>query len=121
MTAPMDPPGFPDPRQYPATDEGLRAALAALGDTPDAVASTLDRLGIRGRPGQCRTCPVALYLLDVTGADPFVIGDLAALRTPEGALLARCSIPEPVRTFIQRFDLCGAYPGLVDMAVTDAG
>jgi hypothetical protein len=118
MTAPMDPPGFPDPRQYPATNEGLREALKALGTTREQVASTLDRLGIRGRRGDCRTCPVALYLTDVTGGH--VLVDVLDVRLGSPADHVLVMLPTPVRDFIDRFDQ-DYYPGLVDMAVTHAG
>jgi hypothetical protein len=37
--------------------------LLELGDDPFAVAASLERLGIKGRRGACRTCPIARYLV----------------------------------------------------------
>lgn len=47
---------------YAPTHAGLRAALAALGDTPRAVEATLTAGGHRGVPGDCENCPIARYL-----------------------------------------------------------
>lgn len=47
---------------YPATADGLRAALDALGTTAEAVAATLEAGGWRGKRDDCETCPTAKYL-----------------------------------------------------------
>jgi hypothetical protein len=47
---------------YPATPDGLTAALNALGDTAAEVADTLARAGFSGRRGDEVSCPIARYL-----------------------------------------------------------
>lgn len=54
MTAPLPP--------VPVSPARVRALLAALGDTPEAVAATLLAGGHRGDPGSACGCPVAVYL-----------------------------------------------------------
>jgi hypothetical protein len=86
--------------------------MHALGRTPDAVATALSLAGITGEPEHPGRCPIARYLLDrdarLTGA---AIGsDVAHLDLPGGTVCA--SVPEPVSTFINMFDL-GRYPGLI--------
>jgi hypothetical protein len=46
--------------------------LVGLGTTADEVASSLGASGVRGTPRSNRTCPVALYLSAIMGADPRV-------------------------------------------------
>jgi hypothetical protein len=48
---------------YPFTEEGLTSALAALGTTPNAVATNLSAMGFRGCRDQESNCPIAHYLL----------------------------------------------------------
>ena len=47
---------------YPFTEEGVTAALDALGDMSEQVAESLKQRGIHGTRGQCATCPLANYL-----------------------------------------------------------
>ena len=87
--------------------------LSGLGVTPDQVASSLEDAGVRGTPRSNRTCPIALYLSAVMGADPRVrsvtVGHCSiviALVTPDlrpaGRLLVQ--LPKPVRHFVSAFD-----------------
>jgi hypothetical protein len=48
---------------HPFTEDGLTAALTALGTTPNAVATNLSAMGFRGCRDQESNCPVAHYLL----------------------------------------------------------
>ncbi len=48
--------------EYPFTDEGLTAALDALGNDGAEVAESLRRKGIEGIQHDCLHCPVAMYL-----------------------------------------------------------
>jgi hypothetical protein len=87
--------------------------LVGLGTTPDQVASSLEASGVRGTPRSNKTCPIALYLSAVMGADPRVrsvtVGHCSmviALATPDlrpaGRLLVQ--LPKPVRRFVSSFD-----------------
>jgi hypothetical protein len=87
--------------------------LVGLGTTPDEVASSLGAAGVRGTPRSNRTCPIALYLSAVMGADPRVrsvtVGHCSmviALATPDlrpaGRLVVQ--LPKPVRRFVSAFD-----------------
>ena len=98
------------------------ALLAALGQTPDQVAASLEQVGIAGVPRSNRGCAVALYLNAVLGTEPSVRGitvghcslliDLVqpADRRPAGRLLIQ--LPKPVRRFVAAFD-ARQYPGVV--------
>jgi len=50
--------------EYPFTEAGVTAALDALGDTSEAIAASLQRLGIHGHRGMCGSCPLAVYLIE---------------------------------------------------------
>jgi hypothetical protein len=87
--------------------------LVGLGTNADEVASSLEATGVRGTPRSNRTCPIALYLSAVMGADPRVrsitVGHCSmviALATPDlrpaGRLLVQ--LPKPVRRFVSAFD-----------------
>jgi hypothetical protein len=102
--------------------------LVGLGTTADEVASSLDASGVRGTPRSNRTCPVALYLSAVMGADPRVrsvtVGHCSmviALATPDlrpaGRLLVQ--LPKPVRRFVSAFDAL-KYPENVRRPSTPA-
>jgi NADH/NAD ratio-sensing transcriptional regulator Rex len=51
--------------RYPFTATGLSDAQAALGTTAEAVKRNLTAMGFKGHRGECHTCPVAMYLLNV--------------------------------------------------------
>jgi hypothetical protein len=86
--------------------------MHALGRTADAVAAALMAAGFTGThaPDQC---PVGRYLLsNEARLSGIAVGsDVALLDLPDGARVC-ASVPEPVSTFINMFDL-GRYPGLV--------
>lgn len=77
-----------------------RQALAALGDTPDAVAAELRRLGVKGRRRDAFGCPIAEYLrmLGLAG----MVGTWAVNGESLTAFPA-------VRDFILAFDRHGQY------------
>jgi hypothetical protein len=103
---------------YPATREGVSAALAALGDCTDRVADTLADAGHLGAPGESRDCPIAVYLHDVlTPRWPVSIGNATAAVYAGGARLD-VPLPGPVRRFVAAFDLDG-YPFLRPDDYTD--
>jgi hypothetical protein len=52
----------PTTSTYPATWEGLNAALTALGITAEQVAETLNAAGHSGQREDEATCPIAWYL-----------------------------------------------------------
>jgi hypothetical protein len=105
-------------RTYPATRAGVADALESLGTAPDLIAARLFRAGYLGEPGECRDCPVAVYLHDVLDPHwPVSIGEATATVYVNGARLD-VPLPGPVRRFIGAFDL-GDYrflhpPGYVD-------
>src|SRR4051812_45418450 len=102
MTAP---PLTTNTRTYPATREGVTAALTALGDTADRVANTLAGAGYLGSPGESQECPVAVYLRDVvTPTWRVSIGAASAYVFPHGKVVA-APLPFAVRVFVDAFDL----------------
>lgn len=104
--------------EYPFTDEGLRAALEALGGTGEVVAETLRRLGKRGNRRECADCPVARYLWDLwPDVTSVSVGEHDDIRVERVVVVAdslgyservgeRITAPEPpgVAQFIERFD-----------------
>lgn len=85
--------------------------LAALGSTADAVAETLRRLGITGRPRAVNHCPVANYLREHAGmAHPNVSPRAVTTRNEHVTY-----VPAPVAGFIRAFDL-GYFPDLITPA-----
>jgi hypothetical protein len=90
------------------------ALLAGLGDSPDEVAESLWKAGIRGVPRDNRTCAVALYVSAVMGSEPAIrsvsVGHCSIAVTvvkptdlrPAGRLLIQ--LPKPVRRFVAAFD-----------------
>lgn len=91
------------------TAADLTNMLAALGDTPDAVADQLRALGIKGGQSDYCGCPIANYLLQsgaytcVFVAPSEILADADMVQTPM-----------PIAAFIGRFDV-GDYPDLIDI------
>jgi hypothetical protein len=117
------------------TPDALTDALAALGDTPDAVAESLRTKRIVGTRVS-RSCPIAEYVrtvLDVPqGARVVAYADNITIRfAPHvrrdghpwfidnaASILAHVSTPPAVRDFIDRFDgLEGQPPMYTDLYV----
>ncbi len=100
----------------------IQGLLTDLGPSHRDVATTLQRVGIRGVPKNPEGCAVALYLGAVLGSDSRVqsvaVGSncLKASTTPStpfyfhGTMLV--PVPKPVGQFIAAFD-DGRYPELV--------
>jgi hypothetical protein len=99
---------------YPATVEGITAALEALGDTPDLVASNLLKGGFRGEVGECSRCPVALYLqAQFPGWLVYVGTDhLLATEVADADSLVSVDLPGAVVEFVDSFDRHGRYADL---------
>lgn len=57
------------------TEEKIKEALAALGDSPDAVAGVLRAKGIKGIRNDAKNCPVARYLQRETGVSDIFVGE----------------------------------------------
>ncbi len=114
---------MPEAISYPFSDEGVKAALAALGTTENAVATNLYSLGFRGVQGSESQDPLGRYLVasvkDAAHAEVIVeVGSngeaYAILRTPNREEVA-ADLPPHVRTFILRFD-DGKHPDLIEGA-----
>src|SRR6185369_4328853 len=106
---------MPTTSRYPATRDGLTAALAALGTTPAAVADTLTASGdYLGRRESAWRCPLALYLVDVLGLsvdDVAVFGDAVEITVTDGTVSV--DLPDAACAFVTDYD-SGAYPDLAD-------
>lgn len=106
---------------YAFSDDGLRQALVALGDSPEAVGRTLQAMGLRGRRHLCRVCPVAKYLLLVIeGADDIGVHDYKAFAfrtvveyTDVASEVASTELPVVVQAFVEDFD-DGRFPDLIE-------
>lgn len=107
---------------YPFTDDGVAAAIAALGTTENAVATNLYALGFRGERGSESRDPVARYLVasinDAAYAEVIVElgenGERYAIVTGAGGS-RMADLPPHVVTLVLRFD-DGKHPDLEEAA-----
>lgn len=95
------------------TGSALAVALAALGDTPPAVAASLAIAGVRGVPRSACRCAIALHLSALFPGHAFEVDNTRV--QIDG--LGRAVLPLPVQGFIIRFDR-GLYPGLIEATST---
>lgn len=83
--------------------------LESLGSTPEEVAETLRKAGVKGYRALDRDCPVARHLARLTD-EPWSVGrvyaDCLGLRDDYAYIL-----PDPVSVFTSKFD-AGEYPYL---------
>ena len=97
-------------------DTDLANAIAALGETPDEIAKALQKLGIKGEPGNQHSCPLANYLKPkIEGDDmlPDITEEYTAIRgLPEGTNVAKMKNPNHIQLFILRFD-AHQFPDLI--------
>lgn len=109
--------------EYPFTEEGVTAALDALGDDQFAVAAAFARLGIDGQQHRCGTCPTAVYLLGLWPLKTVdvdrsrVLAEMDEVRVVDGYTehdhwRVAVETPWPVADFIAAFD-AGHYPDLI--------
>jgi hypothetical protein len=91
--------------------------LDQLGTTPEGVAESLHRAGVRGDPFLVSRCPVARYLHAVVGAEPNV-GKIkvglykAVINGPRWWRPMTVGLPLQVRLFVLGFDR-GQFPQLL--------
>lgn len=89
---------------FPTADE-VTAALKSLGETSEQVALSLIQQGIKGRPGECATCPIAVFLERAFPGTWFLVGREFTTWTKEDSERAgQGHLPWPVANFIRRFD-----------------
>lgn len=81
-----------------------------VGKTPDQIAATVKRRGIKGRMGTTYGCPMAL-LLNGEGGGAHVIGRRFIVRR-SGKNIEKIRTPDNVAAFMRKFDI-GGYPDLV--------
>jgi hypothetical protein len=93
-----------------ATKERIEQLLRDLGDTEEAVAAKLTKLGCFGDRSSCRSCPVARYLTRATGIVWTVHTGCAIARLCD----LRVILPRPVNAFIDGFDVFDRWQHLVD-------
>lgn len=98
---------------YPATPDGLTAALTALGANAIEVAETLRRNGYVGIPSDESSCPVARYLHDaIPQADEVYAGvarpgeqvQHAAIRLANATGWVDIQMPKGPAAFVIAFD-----------------
>jgi hypothetical protein len=93
--------------------------LSQLGHDAGEVATSLELLGVRGRPKDSLECAMARYLSAVVVSDPCVRSLSVLLNTIQiqrSSGLRRTisiSLPEAVRQFVAAFD-ARCYPNLID-------
>lgn len=91
----------------------VTAALAELGDTPDAVADSLRAKGIKGaRRAEC-DCPVANYLRTLDGISEIEVSGTEVFLGPSIDQGIGIEMPVSVAGFVHHFDE-GVYLDLVD-------
>lgn len=93
------------------TPKPISQLLSALGDTPEAVARTLEAKGIKGSRKNPHSCPIARYLR----AEGWCVGvfqtiGYAKVPGSQGDMQS-FPLPTPVTAFIEQFD-SGLYPTL---------
>jgi hypothetical protein len=96
--------------------QNVATLLNQLGGTPEAVADSLHRAGVRGDPFLVARCPVAQYLHAVVGGESRVgrikVGLYnAVINTPHWWQPMTVALPSPVRLFVLGFDR-GLFPQL---------
>ena len=91
-----------------STDEELAALLASLGSSADEVADALYAAGVRGKPDDATCCPVANWLSEETGFEPYVEREGVCLYLDidinDEQPQLRAETPAAVAEFIRRFD-----------------
>lgn len=95
----------------PPTEEQLKKALEALGETPDAVAQALQQRGVRGVKGMARCCPVASYLTKEFPSIKTLGVTRAYVRVDVEGGEVYAFLPESVGVFVTHFDK-GKYDAL---------
>jgi hypothetical protein len=101
----------PSTTTYPATSEGLTAALSALGATAEQVAATLTTAGLTGQREDEATCPIAWYLRTVIPAADDVYAGVrrhdhlyAGIRLIDATGWVDIEMPTGPAAFINAFD-----------------
>lgn len=93
--------------------------LGSLGARTGSVAGDLDFLGVKGIPGQCRSCPIAnLLLQEVPGLTAVEVGAEEIhvwFRAGGETHLDHVDVPSLTQAFVLAFDH-GQYPGLREVA-----
>lgn len=103
------------------TSDELVALLGTLGSTADEIADKLEKLGIRGVPGEPSGCPIANWLKAEVADTYDVDVQNETVVVNEGV---ECATPSAVEGFIVRFDDrrylalidrfgAGAFPALI--------
>lgn len=90
-------------------EELIREKVAELGDTAAEIAASLQRLGIKGRCGGMRSCPLYNYLRSL-------FGDLIAFVDTGGVGIAGggwVDLPDVIGEFVNAFDR-GHFPALIE-------
>jgi hypothetical protein len=97
-------------------EENLRATMAALGKSHQAIRETLVKAGIKGTPGQPETCVLANYLKAKFNAKTVeVCADIVEVDAGsfnDDTPFAYIKTPKLIERFIENFD-DGKYPELV--------
>jgi len=104
-------------RERAVTKRNVSILLDQLGSTPETVAGSLQRAGVRGYPFLGAHCPIARYVHAVVGIEPQVgkvkIGLCrATINAPHWWWPISVSLPPAVRLFVLAFDR-GQFPELV--------
>lgn len=85
----------------------LTIALESLGDTPEKIADTLERLGCQGYAGSAEQCPIATYLHEQGFEDVLIFPN--SVSDMKFSHLA--PLPAAAADFVGRFDR-GCYEDL---------
>ena len=87
--------------------------MAALGDTAEDVADSLDAAGVKGPTGDGGACPLAVWAQrqhgDVTG--PCVVAPHKLILWPDDPSSSEAALPPALRDFVRLFD-AGEFPDL---------
>lgn len=95
------------------TQDELKAALAELGDTPEAINEYLCKAGIKGYRGLPSVCPIARFIRSKFNPWLVIVATDCSIAHRHCEDYVRLRMPGPVRAFIMRFD-GGDFPGLCE-------
>lgn len=95
------------------TEANILAALAELGETPEAIAATLQSRGIVGMPGDDNQCALARAMDAYFARPSFAVAERGPWVIANDQIDLEVELPKPYAEFVKRFD-DREFPALVE-------
>ena len=89
----------------------VKTALATLGTSKRSIVKNLNKLGLKGVRGDCRSCPVAKFLVNRFKKAVFVAVDNHTVEVEFLNVVVEINTPKVLGGFIDDFD-SGKFPRL---------